>query len=207
MNWTAIIPFKGADRKSRLASLFSPAQRRQLSQRMFEHVRDVLTVCGEVDETLLLSDVLIEGWEREFVRDEGRGLNAELAALVGSRPARPTLIVHADLPLLLPADVSSLLAQAEEASCALAPDRHSEGTNALALVAPSGFTFQFGQNSFALHMRASRTSAGIVAKTGLSFDIDTPDDYYQACRVAPDVMKRMSAGLDSSLEHRTVLPR
>ncbi|MBB4641149.1 2-phospho-L-lactate guanylyltransferase [Rhizorhapis suberifaciens] len=191
MIWTAVIPFKGAaERKTRLAGILSPDQRRKFSQRMFEHVRDVLAACVEVDEVALLSDVPASGWGGLFFLDEGRGLNAELTALALSRPGRPMLIIHADLPLLHPPDISVLLAEAEKAGCAIAPDRNGSGTNALAFVDPAGFAFHFGTDSMARHLRASGGRASIVKREGLSFDIDTPEDYREACRIAPDVMKQ-----------------
>lgn len=191
MNWTAVIPFKGSGaRKTRLASIFSPDQRRQFSQHMFEHVRNVLAACPDVDEIGLLSDVPAFGWHGLFFRDEGRGLNAELTALVTSRPARPLLIIHADLPLLHQSDVSVLLGEAEKAGCAIAPDRSGTGTNALAFVEPAGFVFQFGPGSMARHVSASGEQAFIVERAGLSLDVDTPEDYLEACRIAPEIMKQ-----------------
>lgn len=192
MMWTAIIPFRGSGRKSRLSSLLSSDQRRQFSLRMFEHVRDVLAACDDVEDMVLLSDISLDGWEGQFVRDEGRGLNAELCQWVGGRSSRPTLVLHADLPLLAPSDLDILLAQAKEATCALASDRHSTGTNALALLDPTGFSFQFGHNSLTLHQQESGGRARIVTTTGLAIDIDTPADYELACRTAPETMKFMS---------------
>lgn len=192
MSWTAVIPFKGSGaRKTRLASIFSPEQRRKFSQRMFNHVRDVLAGCRDVDEVALLSDVSASGWSGLFFLDQGRGLNAELTALACSRPRRPLLVIHADLPLLQTLDVSVLLGEAGRAGYALAPDRHASGTNALALVDPAEFVFQFGPDSMARHVRESGGQARIVRRGGLSFDIDTPEDYLEACRIAPDIMKHM----------------
>ncbi len=192
MKWTAIIPFRGSGRKSRLSSLLSSDQRRQFSLRMFEHVRDVLAACDDVEETVLLSDFSPDGWEGQFVRDEGRGLNAELSQWAESRPTRPTLVLHADLPFLAPSDLDILLAQAKNGICALASDRHFTGTNALALMDPSGFPFQFGPNSLTLHQQESGGRARIVTTPGLAIDIDTPADYELACRIAPETMKCMS---------------
>lgn len=189
MSWTAVIPFKGSERKTRLASIFSPAQRSRFSQQLLQLVCDALAACRDV-EIILLSDIRASGWTGSFIQDEGRGLNAELAAVARGRPGRRLLIIHADLPLLCPSDVSALIDEADKAGCAIAPDRHGSGTNALALVDPEGFAFQFGPGSMARHVRASGETAGIVERVGLSFDIDTPEDYFEACRIAPDIMQR-----------------
>lgn len=192
MNWTAVIPFKGtAARKTRLADLFSTDQRRDFSQRMFDHVRDILTACDAIHEVALLSDAPAQGWAGAFIHDEGRGLNAELAALATARVTQRLLIIHADLPLVRAEDIEALTREADRATLAISPDRGGTGTNALALVDPAGFPFQFGIGSFARHIDAGQGRAAIVHRAGLSHDIDTPDDYRAACRVAPDEMKRL----------------
>lgn len=193
MSWTAVIPFKGVGaRKTRLADLFSPDQRRDYSQRMFEHVRDILAGCAPIGEMTLLSDIPAAGWTGSFIHDEGRGLNAELVALATQRVTHRLLVIHADLPLLAPGDIHALIAEADRAICAIAPDRGGTGTNAIALVNPAGFPFQFGVDSFARHIDAAEGRAGIVRSIGLSHDIDTPDDYREAYRIAPERMQRFA---------------
>ncbi|MEJ7935534.1 2-phospho-L-lactate guanylyltransferase [Sphingobium sp. AN558] len=194
MSWTAVIPFKGtAARKTRLSSLFSPDQRRDLSQRMFDHVCEVISACADIDDLAVLSNLPASGWRGSFIRDEGRGLNAELGAVALDRSGRRLLVIHADLPLLQSSDISALLEEAEKASFAIAPDRSATGTNALALLQPAGFAFHFGVNSLQHHLDASRGAARIVRRLGLSLDIDTPEDYVEACRVAPETMRHMRA--------------
>ncbi len=65
------------------------------------------------------------------------------------------------------------------ASVAIAPDRLGTGTNGLALAPPGVIGFRFGTGSFAAH-RAEAQAAGvepaIVARPGLAFDLDTPED-------------------------------
>lgn len=190
MSWTAVIPFKGtAARKTRLASLFSPDQRRELSQRMFDHVCEVVVGCADIDNVAVLSDLPVPGWTGSLIRDEGRGLNAELGAVATDRSGRHLLVIHADLPLLQSSDISALLEEAEKGTFAIAPDRSATGTNALALVRPAGFAFHFGANSLHQHLRAGGAAAGIVRRTGLSLDIDTPEDYAEAWRIAPATMR------------------
>jgi 2-phospho-L-lactate guanylyltransferase len=192
VTWTAIVPFKGgAERKTRLTSRLGREERQRLSQELFEHVVSVLRQAPTLRDVALLSDMRPNQWQGPFIRDEGRGLNAELYALVESqRPAR-LLVIHADLPLVSVDDIAALLT-GDGASSAIAPDRHGSGTNALALVEPRGFDFAFGPNSFTRHCVAAR-GARIVTRLGLGLDIDT----------AADLDAANSAGFTSALAEDT----
>lgn len=170
MSWRAIVPLKGgAERKTRLAGRLSPESRLALSEDMVTHVLDVLAEMGVAAR--LLSPEPRQGvpWERDL----GAGLNAELDRASGV--AECVLVIHADLPLLAPADVAAVVAAAEEHGAAIAPDRHGTGTNALALRRRPGFAFAFGAGSFARH-RLALPDAAIVRREGLAFDVDTPAD-------------------------------
>ncbi|MEC3909124.1 2-phospho-L-lactate guanylyltransferase [Sphingobium sp. CR2-8] len=186
--WTAVIPFKGsAARKTRLAGLFSPKQRDRLSYAMLEHTIAVLASCYAVREIAVLSDMRPSGWDGRLINDRGQGLNTELGSLTRSPSIRRLLIIHADLPLLKPQDIADLLDVAGQTSMAIAPDHIGTGTNAIALNDPTGFAFGFGPDSFVWHVEAGRGRAGIVRRTGLALDMDTPDDYHQACRHNPHI--------------------
>lgn len=191
MKWTAIIPYREGGGKSRLSKLLSPGERLRLSRKMFSHVSSTLAACSDVEDILLLGDDVPEIWTGRLAEDGGRGLNAELTALVNQRSGGPTLIIHADLPLLDSPDVAYLLALAASTGSALAPDRAGTGTNALALADPVGFPYHFGPGSFGLHLEMAGTGAGIAKRQGLAVDIDTPEDYLEAFRIAPEIMQQM----------------
>jgi 2-phospho-L-lactate guanylyltransferase len=175
MTWMGVIPFKGStERKTRLASRLGPQERQRLSQGLFEHVVTVLRQTAGVGDVALLSDMRPEAWLGPFIRDEGRGLNAELDALIKSHRPKRLLVMHADLPLLAVDDVAALITA--DGGCAIAPDRHGTGTNALALEKPAGFAFAFGPDSFARHCAAAEYRARVVTRLGLGLDIDTPED-------------------------------
>ncbi len=79
-----------------------------------------------------------------------------------------------------PTTCAPLVAAASgEPSVAIAPDRLGTGTNGLGL-APLGIIgFRFGAGSFAAHLaeaRAAGVEPTIVARPGLAFDLDTPED-------------------------------
>ena len=84
---------------------------------------------------------------------------------------------------------------------AIVPDRHGEGTNALALVPPSAIRPAFGEGSCARHVAAAR-EAGIpfaVEELGsLALDLDTPADLVALTgrlEADPGVAKRTARAL------------
>jgi 2-phospho-L-lactate guanylyltransferase len=176
VNWTAVIPLKGrGERKTRLGGRLSPQERKSLSHKLFTHVAAILSESECITTVMLLSDERPDDWTGDFALDQGRGLNAELKAIARSLAPQPMLVIHADLPFLTVQDIAFLL-EAGGHGCAIAPDRHGEGTNALALVDPSGFEFSFGPASFTRHRAEARQGADVVTRLGLGLDIDTPDD-------------------------------
>lgn len=185
MNWTAIIPLNwGRDCKTRLSDRLSREQRDILVEVMARHVIAQVHAALGVAEVSLLSpeDPAIAG--TRWLNDAGIGLNAGLARAMSGTPA---LIIHGDLPVLATADVEAVLASAQRNGVAIAPDRHGTGTNALALVSPSGIVPAFGEGSFARH-RALFPNGAIVKREGLTTDIDTPEDLDFVAHRWPDMI-------------------
>ena len=171
--WRAIVPVNlGRERKTRLADRLSLAERDRLTLAMARHVVDALAAAPGIAETLILSPARPAFDGVGWLRDAGRGLNAELSAHLDHRPV---LIVHADLPMLTADDVTAMIAAAAATGTAIAPDRAGTGTNALALRNPSGFLPEFGADSCARHI-AALPNAVRVERPGLGLDIDTPED-------------------------------
>ena len=67
-----------------------------------------------------------------------------------------------------------MLADAGLGGCAIAPDRHGIGTNAIALAPGHIFRFAFGAASLGAHR--AQGSHVLVDREGLMFDLDTPGD-------------------------------
>lgn len=175
-SWSAIIPLKPPGwRKSRLAGRLSAAQRDRLAEEMFHHVAGVLRAVPAIVDVALLSECALPGWAANWIRDQGRGLNAELCDAAKPRQAKNLLVIHADLPLLTAGDVFDLIA-GDQSGSAIAPDRHGTGTNALALRGVAGFGFAFGALSFARHLARARGPMRVVERIGLGLDVDTPED-------------------------------
>jgi 2-phospho-L-lactate guanylyltransferase len=174
--WTAIVPFKPAGtRKTRLAARLSVPQRDQLSETLLWRTLTALTACPQVDNIVLLSTKVLPGWQHGLFADEGGGLNAELSRAQQKLGAENLVVVHADLPFVAATDITELIGHAAT-GCAIAPDRHGTGTNALALQGFPDFSFSFGDSSLETHRVKANGRERIVVRPGLALDIDTPDD-------------------------------
>lgn len=177
MDWIALVPIKqGGAGKSRLAGLLDGAARDRLAARMAAHVLSVLAACPRVRETVILSPERPEGWDGGWSADRGRGLNAELGAWRSRFGKGPLLVIHADLPLLAPGDLATLLDRAKIEGAALATDRAGSGTNALALADGRALDFHFGPDSRGLHVGQGEGMA-VVSGMGLAADLDTAEDF------------------------------
>jgi 2-phospho-L-lactate/phosphoenolpyruvate guanylyltransferase len=176
IHWHALVPIKqGGNGKSRLADLLSQEERDNLSLRMARNVLSEVGHCEGICDTTILSTHHPDWWSGSWVADSGQGLNAEINGWRQARGDDAILIIHADLPLLQAEDVRHLLNMAEAEGIALATDRIGEGSNALAIADGRTFNFRFGLGSRLLH-QAQFPAMAVIQSTGLSADIDTPDD-------------------------------
>jgi len=182
MNLRIIIPVKPfAEAKQRLAPALNHAERAQIAERMFRHVLRTAALAFGASDLLVVSrsrDVLAIA-EKEgaccFVESAPSDLNAALqqAARFAKSNGTPKLFVLAsDLPLLGASDLTDIFSY----DCAIAPDRHDRGTNALCW---PHLPFAFGEDSFARHRDAAENAGlipQIVRRRGLACDIDVPTD-------------------------------
>jgi 2-phospho-L-lactate guanylyltransferase len=162
---TVVVPFRGANGKSRLA--LPEPERRSLALSM---LRRVLAAASEVGEPLLVTDdeearTLAPRW----VEDPGGGQGAAVAAALAQADPGPALVVNADLPQVEPQDLHDLLAAIPPGGIALveAPDGT---TNALGLSSPGLFEPLYGPGSAA---RFRERGAVAVDLPRLADDLDT----------------------------------
>ncbi len=184
MSTWALVPVKARDQgKQRLAASLGDPARAQLVRRMLDDVLATLAACPQVDHTLVMSperDAL--PGDTHLLPDPATGMNAALTLAVSTLAARGATcvaLVAADLPLLLPADITALVAAAGASGVALAPDARGTGTNAVCLAIPTQFRLHFGPGSFALHQAEAQVHgirATSVVRRGLGFDVDEPSD-------------------------------
>ena len=172
--WTALVPIKSAGRrKTRLSAVLSEPARNDLADLMLHRVLAALAASPSVNEIIVLSSARPTGWSGRSSFDHGRGLNTELSAIARDIAGR-LMVVHADLPTLTPADVEAFATIGED-GVAIASDRWSRGTNALAAREAGSLRFAFGPDSLALH-KELMPSAAIVHRAGLGLDLDLPGD-------------------------------
>jgi 2-phospho-L-lactate guanylyltransferase len=191
MSTWAIVPVKPLKRaKSRLAPIFSLAEREAFSLQLLNHTLDALAQVSEIDKVLVVSrDTAVLKVAREHnaktITESGAPeLNATLtraANLAASFGAEAILVVSTDLPLVSPMELRHLLTTANGATEAvtLAPDRHDESTNAIYLRPPTLLPFVFGATSFAQYQKLAQAhglTAYVYRATGLTLDVDTPED-------------------------------
>jgi 2-phospho-L-lactate guanylyltransferase len=201
MRTIAILPVKSfGTAKQRLATVLGGGSRQALAQAMFA---DVLTSLRHVDGLDAIAVVtrdrtaeaaaLASGATVVWDHDEAGQTEAALAgvrhALAGG--FERVLLVAGDTPLLDAAELSSVLARAEDAAlgAVVVPDRHGTGTNALVLRPPDVVEPSFGPGSLERHVEAART-AGVTCSVdplpSLVLDVDTPEDLAELATVVEE---------------------
>jgi 2-phospho-L-lactate guanylyltransferase len=186
----AIVPVKPLRRgKSRLAGTLSEDERTELNRSLLQNTLKTLSELKEVEEVLVISRdphalTIARNYGARTVRENGQPeLNTALKRATVVAQVYVTgaiLILPADLPLVTPEDIRTLIARAGEPPCVvIAPDRHGTGTNAL-LISPSGLIeYDFGENSFQRHCQRAREAGAqleIVNLPSLGLDLDLPED-------------------------------
>jgi 2-phospho-L-lactate guanylyltransferase len=190
MTFWAIVPVKPLQRgKSRLAGVLTQEERLDLNRRLLAHTMDTLTAIPDIEHVLVISrDQAALALAREYgartVQEQGAPLlNIALtrATIVARTYAtRGVLILPADLPLITPEDIQTLLARAVDPPVVvISPDRRRQGTNAL-LVCPAGvIEYAFGPGSFQRHCTRARQAGArleICELPSLALDMDLPED-------------------------------
>jgi 2-phospho-L-lactate/phosphoenolpyruvate guanylyltransferase len=175
-----LVPFRGAEGKRRLAPA-TPEARVALGLAM---LADVLAACAAVDPTTVVTNDEA-GWRvaAELEVDHLAGGPLGQGAAVGAAiarldPARPLLVVNADLPCLQPDDLRALLEAIPDGGIALAPAADGT-TNALALADPDLFRPLYGPGSaerFVAHAGEVGVAVATVDHPNLADDVDSLED-------------------------------
>lgn len=175
---TVVIPFAGAEGKTRLHS-----SRRVRAVLALAMLQDVLAACAAVGRARVVTsdeDGAAAALEAgaEAVSDPGGGQGpAVQAGLEGLEPD-DILVVNADVPCVVPHDLRSLLAATPAGALALV-EALDGTTNALSLPSAETFAPLYGPSS-ADRYRAHAGSLGLEAVTvalpNLADDVDTMED-------------------------------
>jgi 2-phospho-L-lactate guanylyltransferase len=193
MSIWAIIPARPLEEgKSRLAEALTQTERQRLNQRFFRQTLDVTAAVVGRERTLVVScsePLLSIARSLSFetlLETAPHGLNPALTQAANAaqqRGATGVLSVSCDLPFLIPDELRALLDVAHQGDgLAIASDRAGTGTNALVMSPIGAIPYRYGIGSFAAHQEAARAAGltlNVVRRAGLSFDIDTPDDFEQ----------------------------
>ena len=190
MRTRIIVPHRGLESaKTRLASVLSHEERVLLGERLLRHVvGTAVASLGPDDELMVISPSraladIVGPMGASLSIQNGMGLNEGLEqARQAALDARVDILVviHGDLPKLTRADIAALVRTLPPTGgVTIAPDRAGSGTNGLAMLPIDAIPFRFGKGSFAAHCaEAEKSGWPLVAvnRSGLAFDLDTPDD-------------------------------
>lgn len=178
MSWHVFIPFKAnGESKQRLG--LSRAESNQLATEWLGHVLDCCEQCPLVNRITLVTAGDVLPYPQPVFRQQARGLNEGLQEAIDHHGAKNYLVLLPDLPRLTSDDLTEFLDNCPQAGTALAPDRHRQGCNALAVrgVSPE---LCFGTNSLQ-KFRAQLPQAEVVYLPNVAEDIDTLEDWHNLC--------------------------
>ncbi|MDB6083230.1 MAG: 2-phospho-L-lactate guanylyltransferase [Gammaproteobacteria bacterium] len=169
--------------KTRLSESLAPSARIDLVRSMLAAVLSAAGGAREVRQIIVVSP------ERDAVpaeipvlADTGVSLNGALTQahrVLREFGCREVIVLPADLPNISAADIDGLVRAGRRGGFAIAPDAAGVGTNALCLVSPQPFGFQFGTGSLRLHLQEAQRrtlSPQVLRLPGLEFDVDSPAD-------------------------------
>jgi len=216
----AVVPVKlFAESKQRLATLLDRDQRIALARAMLDDVLAGLTRSPALAGVLVITG---DGEAAAIARamgalviadDENAGTNAaatRAARHLAASGSSGMLVVPADVPLITPADVDTIVAVHRGApAVTLVPASMDGGTNALACSPPDALPLCFGDDSYTRH-RDAALAQGIQPHTvrlaRVGRDIDTLEDvadflmhpsptHTYAWLTSPPLAERLQAGL------------
>lgn len=157
---------------------------------MLKNTLKVLSQVPAVGRTLVISRdsealALARDYDAKTVTERGSPpLNKALvrAGLVAQGyGVNAVLVLPADLPFLAVEDVEKIIdSSGSPPVVVLVPDRRGVGTNAILLSPPGLIEYDFGPESFSLHLkRAKEAGARVVIRElpSLGLDLDDPEDF------------------------------
>jgi 2-phospho-L-lactate guanylyltransferase len=172
-----VIPIRTFRGMSRLEPVLDLEERSALMTRLATHTVATCRSAG-TEVAVVTGAPEVDAWSRGLgiaviPEPETGGLDAAARAGVDAAAGRRWMVLHADLPLLEPGDISAMIGAARSGP-ALAPS-HDGGTSAVAGSA-GRFPFRYGPGSFRRHLAAVGGRAAVVSRPGLAADIDRAVD-------------------------------
>jgi 2-phospho-L-lactate guanylyltransferase len=186
----AVVPIKELGRaKERLAPLLPPERRRALMLAMFE---DVLMALAATPGLAGLAVVTVDPEASRLAAEYGArlieagarnghtGAVAAAATLLAQEGRAGMLTLPGDIPLVTPAEITSLVAAHRPAPAfTIAPSRDELGSNAIVCSPPNAVPLRFGEDSFFPHLQAAEERgirSTVLRLPGIALDVDTPED-------------------------------
>ena len=186
----AVVPVKlFADTKRRLMPLLAANERAGLARAMLDDVLSALVRVQSIAGILVITGdaeaaAMAQAAGATVVNDaENSGTSAavsQAARHLSGTGRSGMLVVPADVPLISPEDIETIVAAHRTApAVTLVPAGMDGGTNALACSPPAAIPFCFGDDSFHRHREAAR-AAGIEPQVlrieRIANDLDRPAD-------------------------------
>ena len=195
--------------KQRLSTVLSDEERAYLAKMLLHDVLQSITNSPKVSHTVIVSrdpaaEEIAHAFGCKFLPEDKADLSLAVsqgASFARSHGASSFTMVPGDVPLITAEEVTRLITNAPRLSgITIVPDRHGTGTNGLVVRPTNLMPFQFGEGSYQLHIEAAK-ALGVTATqlplSGLSLDIDTPNDLLSLLELAGDTA---SAGYLRSIE-------
>lgn len=187
-----VVPFAGLEGKTRLH-----ASRRLRAELSLAMLGDVLAAALAVGTPrVVTADAGGAELGVEVVPDPGGGQGAAVEAALAGLPVEPVLVVNADLPCAIPADLRALL-EARPAGALALVEALDGTTNALRLPTPAAFAPLYGPGSadrFRAHAAQLGLDAVSVDLPNLVEDVDTIDDLHRLhLRLGPRSQERLAS--------------
>lgn len=190
MTLWAIVPVKPLRRgKSRLANVLSEDERTLLNYTLLSNTLRTLAEVPEIDQVMVVSSdpaalALAREYQARTVQEDGKpGLTTAMrraTVIAQMYAAHDLLIIPADLPLISKTDIQEFISHAGKPPViVIAPDRHSDGTNALFMRPAGVIEFRSGSGSFKHHIQQAQKKGVRVEICQLSsfeLDLDRPED-------------------------------
>lgn len=168
--------------KSRLASHLSPDGRARVAAAMLADVVSAVREAGLGDPTILASGPAAAAAGGALgcpilVDPPSGGLNRTIEAAVDALlPSDDVLVLLADLPLVMPADVTAI---AEDRALIVMAPTSDGGTSALLRRPGTAMGTRFGPDSANRHLNLAHglgLDVAVLQRTGLGVDLDTMSD-------------------------------
>jgi len=179
-----VIAVKQPERcKTRLAPLLGEVVRIELVRSMLAAVLSAARSAQTVYQRLVVSPVRDQiPADIPIHRDSGECLNEALQQAHGAlrrTGCRELVVLPADLPRITAAEIDRLVRAGRKSGFAIAPDAAGAGTNALYIGSAQPFHFQFGPDSYHLHVQQAQRLGlrpQVLQLAGFAFDVDSPAD-------------------------------